>query len=273
MDDYENDLDAESLQAQIDMSLAHTQSLVSSWLKPKYGSGGSSSSRVNQEKELEELMKRPPRLGVGAPIPTSTGVASHEAMKLKGKLTGKKRSREEEDVKMAEASDEESESRARAIQKKAKPDPFAPKAKKQKANAPEVVPIPNKPVSKKEANKLDSLEAPSKTKMKGTVANAPSTTASKKQDKTARNKPDTPTNQGSKSADEDAMEVDKMLVSPTSSSTPPPGDKPASKPTPQGIPVLNLDGPPPAIDSSPSKKKRKRSKKKKKVSQSRNASS
>lgn len=61
MEDYEDDLDVESLQAQVDMSLAHTQSLVSSWLKPKYGSGAASSSRGNQEKELEELMKRPPR--------------------------------------------------------------------------------------------------------------------------------------------------------------------------------------------------------------------
>ena len=61
MEDYENDLDVETLQAQVDMSLAHTQSLVSSWLKPKFGSGASSSSRAHQEKELEELLKRPPR--------------------------------------------------------------------------------------------------------------------------------------------------------------------------------------------------------------------
>lgn len=272
MEDYENDVDAETLQAQVDMSLAFTQNLVSSWLKPKYGSGASSSSRGNQEKELDELLKRPPRLGVGAPIPASTGVAGHEAMKLKGKLTGKKRAREEEDVKMAEPSDDDGESRAGAIKKKARPDPFAPKPKKQKANAPGVIPVPTKPTSKKAAKKAGSPDSPVDAGKQGATETTSSQAPASKQKSTQKGA-DTPTNQGSKSADEDAMEVDKMLVSPSSTSTPSSGDKPASKPDSQAVPLLNLDGPPPAVDPSPSKKRRKRNKKKKKAGQSGNTSS
>ncbi|GJE84263.1 hypothetical protein PsYK624_003390 [Phanerochaete sordida] len=270
MEDYENDLDAEALQAQVDMSLAFTQNLVSSWMKPKYGSGTASSSRGNQEKELEELMKRPPRLGVGAPIPASTGVAGHEAMKLKGKLAGKKRAREEEDVKMAEVSDDEGESRASAIKKKARPDPFAPKPKKQKANAPGVIPVPAKSTSKKEGKIAVGSDALSEASKKVDGANAP---APSKKQKSAASKPDALTSQSSKSADEDAMEVDKMLVSPSSSSTPPFADKASTKPASQAALLLNLDGPPPSAEPSPSKKKRKRNKKKKKAAQSGNTSS
>lgn len=60
----EDGTDVEALQAQIDMSLAHTQSLVSSWLKPKYGSKLASSSRLTQEKELQDILKRPARSGI-----------------------------------------------------------------------------------------------------------------------------------------------------------------------------------------------------------------
>ena len=142
------------------------------------------------------------RLGVGAPIPASTGVASHEAMKLKGKLSGKKRAREEEDVKMADVSDDEGESRAGAIKKKARPDPFAPKPKKQKANAPEVIPVPAKPASKKTGKKASSPDDLSETGNRGTESTAPpaSTSSSKRQEKKAQSNAGTATNQGSKSA-------------------------------------------------------------------------
>lgn len=58
----EDDIDLEALQAQIDLSLAHTKNLVSSWLKPAYGDANVSQiSRVKEEKEIEELLRRPPR--------------------------------------------------------------------------------------------------------------------------------------------------------------------------------------------------------------------
>lgn len=56
----EEDIGLEVLQAQVDMSLAFTQNLVTSWLKPTEGKLPSSKSR-NEEKELEEYMRRPQR--------------------------------------------------------------------------------------------------------------------------------------------------------------------------------------------------------------------
>lgn len=52
-------IDLETLQAQIDLSLANTQTLVSSWLKP--GRGESSAKRDDHEREIQELLKRPAR--------------------------------------------------------------------------------------------------------------------------------------------------------------------------------------------------------------------
>ena len=75
------------------------------------------------------------RLGVGAPIPASTGSLGHESVKLKNKLTGKKRSREDEGKHDGPVSEDEEESRAGAIKKKTKLDPFAPREKKKKAKA------------------------------------------------------------------------------------------------------------------------------------------
>ncbi len=62
MEDLVNDeeLDLEALQARIDLSLAQTQNLVATWLKPSK-SASAGSSRINQEKDIQELLKRPPR--------------------------------------------------------------------------------------------------------------------------------------------------------------------------------------------------------------------
>jgi hypothetical protein len=60
----EDDVDIETLQAKIDMQLAFVDSLVDSWTKKKPGistSGSTRSSQANIEKELQELMRRPPR--------------------------------------------------------------------------------------------------------------------------------------------------------------------------------------------------------------------
>ena len=58
----DNDIDLETLQAQIDLTLANTQSLVSSWVQPGPAESSSSkSSRIDHEKELQDLLKRPPR--------------------------------------------------------------------------------------------------------------------------------------------------------------------------------------------------------------------
>lgn len=55
----EDEIDAETLQAQIDMSMSFTHELVSSWVKPS--SKLASRKRTDARKELEEAMKRPAR--------------------------------------------------------------------------------------------------------------------------------------------------------------------------------------------------------------------
>lgn len=151
--DSNSDIDAETLQAQIDMSMAYAQDIVSGWMKASgtsstvNGSGGgsvASGKKRDVEKELEEMMKRPPRLGVGMTVPDSAGPSGKETAQLKNKLTGKKRRRDDDadshevlmngtmkGGKKDEESDEE-ESRVGAIRKKAKVDPFAKKVKKKK---------------------------------------------------------------------------------------------------------------------------------------------
>ncbi|OCH92171.1 hypothetical protein OBBRIDRAFT_833641 [Obba rivulosa] len=123
----EDDIDVEALQAQVDMSMAFTENLVASWMKSSHAKLPSSKKRGNEEKELEEYMRRPPRLGVGAAPSESMSTFGRDTARLKGKLTSasKKRAREEEQLAAKAPSDDEEESRAGAIRKKHKIDPFA----------------------------------------------------------------------------------------------------------------------------------------------------
>ena len=57
----DDDIDLEELQAQIDLEMARTQNLVASWVDPNYGTSSTKEARANQEKEIEELLRRPPR--------------------------------------------------------------------------------------------------------------------------------------------------------------------------------------------------------------------
>ena len=62
MEEPNNDIDTETLQAQIDLSMAYAQNLVASWLQPASGSLTQSSSRAAEaEAELQTLLRRPPR--------------------------------------------------------------------------------------------------------------------------------------------------------------------------------------------------------------------
>lgn len=62
-DDDEDNIDLEELQAQIDLSMAKTQSLVASWVQSVSSTSASTSqlNRAKQEQEIEELLRRPPR--------------------------------------------------------------------------------------------------------------------------------------------------------------------------------------------------------------------
>ena len=54
----EEELDDETIQARVDVSLARIYDVTSTWLKPKKTS---SAPKKDFEKELEEIMRRPPR--------------------------------------------------------------------------------------------------------------------------------------------------------------------------------------------------------------------
>lgn len=54
-----DDIDTETLQSQIDLSMSLVHNLVSSWMKPSQKASIVSSNTA--QKELEEYMRRPPR--------------------------------------------------------------------------------------------------------------------------------------------------------------------------------------------------------------------
>ncbi|CDO68140.1 hypothetical protein BN946_scf185003.g12 [Trametes cinnabarina] len=167
VEDERDGPDLETLQAQIDMSMALTNNIVSSWMKSSKAKLPSSSSR-HDDVELEEYTRRPARLGVGAAAPESTGVLGRETAKLRNKLTGqgkKKREREDDDAEAESRArtgksgsggtagsddDDDEDSRARVIMKKARVDPFAAKGgdskKKKKKGDPLSVPA-SKPLA------------------------------------------------------------------------------------------------------------------------------
>ncbi|KAH8980995.1 hypothetical protein EDB92DRAFT_1898896 [Lactarius akahatsu] len=62
MEEPNNDIDTETLQAQVDLAMAQAQNLVASWLPASSGSLTQSSSRAAEaEAELQALLRRPPR--------------------------------------------------------------------------------------------------------------------------------------------------------------------------------------------------------------------
>ena len=137
----EDEVDMESLQAQIDMSMSFAQNLVTSWIKPTHlaqlGSSGANTAQM-----LEEESRRPPRyptmlcvlwtykqnlcrLGVGASIPTAPPLA-HEASKLKRRLG--RNGVKNEDVVQSQLQDssksDDEEHKGRPAKRKTKVDPF-----------------------------------------------------------------------------------------------------------------------------------------------------
>ncbi|KAH8118715.1 hypothetical protein DFH11DRAFT_1568837 [Phellopilus nigrolimitatus] len=134
-------VDLEALQAQIDLSMALADELVASWVKPAFKTGASKRTARDTEKELEEYLRRPPRLGLGAPLPESAGPAARENAKLKNKLVGNEKKRRRDDAVAVDkpigedADDDEEEGRkGESSTKKVRLDPFsAPKKNKGKS--------------------------------------------------------------------------------------------------------------------------------------------
>ncbi|KAH9850008.1 hypothetical protein C2E23DRAFT_334248 [Lenzites betulinus] len=202
--------DLETLRAQIDMSMAFTHNIVSSWMKSSKAKLPSSSAR-NDDRDLEEYMRKPARLGVGAAVPEATGVLGRESVKLRNKLTGMGKKREREDEAgpsatgaaartgaggaAAQSDDEDRDSKARVVTKKARVDPFAVKGdgKKKKKKGDPTVPSAGKAknTSRSElaapgTEMVDDVEMGEAHEAVGrakTPANEPATTAPSKQKK------------------------------------------------------------------------------------------
>ncbi|KAL5487627.1 hypothetical protein ACEPAI_5735 [Sanghuangporus weigelae] len=136
----EQEIDLDALQAQINMAMAEEEALVSSWVKPSK----SPSKRLKRtfeemERELQDYMRRPARLGVGAPLSDQVGPSAREEARLKYRLVGndKKRKREEEsERKLDDDVEEEEESKkgeSSMSAKVARVDPFSLTKKKVKS--------------------------------------------------------------------------------------------------------------------------------------------
>ncbi|KAH8106041.1 hypothetical protein BXZ70DRAFT_412379 [Cristinia sonorae] len=281
--DNDDNVDLEALQAQIDLSLSHTKNLVSSWLKPAYGSN-SSSRKGDQDKEIEELLRRPPRLGVGAPVPASTGALAVEGVKLKSKLTGKKRQREAEEADPSTAardSEDEGESRGRAIQKKPKLDPFASTHGKKKKNHAEKVtsvasvqeehthllkPVPSTPKKQVQAVGSPSELQPSGNKNKNKKHKTEGTDNVYTVNTSPLKHP-SPTDCPHQESQSEVRTTATPIVTGAGPVSPSP-KKQKETTFPGSESILNLNGPPSsnAEDTPSPKKKRNRQKKKKKKS-------
>ena len=61
MEGFEEDIDLETAQAQIDRSMAFVDSLVSGWMKDSKAKLPSAASRGDPEFDVDEYMRRPPR--------------------------------------------------------------------------------------------------------------------------------------------------------------------------------------------------------------------
>ncbi|KAJ6598863.1 hypothetical protein DFH09DRAFT_1129425 [Mycena vulgaris] len=294
----EEDIDNETLQAQIDLSLSFAQNLVSSWVKPARKPAKNSSRAL--EAELKEYMRRPPRLGVGAPIP-EVAISSRETERLKSHLSGKgnKRALDEGDAGPKQASDNEEEARGASIKKKARIDPFEARGKKKK-KALIGLPLPrvNSPVPEQKksgqetpAEKDESADVPETPKLL-----SPTSSPSKKARKKKHKNRDQPAADSESLAGPSKAPCETAIRSVVTSSIPPSTPKrneatevidislistPISPTSPSRRsqnpvlkgPILNLNGPPtddesgeegaPDTPSASAKKKRRKRKKKK----------
>ncbi|KZS91232.1 hypothetical protein SISNIDRAFT_487562 [Sistotremastrum niveocremeum HHB9708] len=131
----EDELDADALQARVDISLSLTQELVASWIKPYTQSDKADLIHQEIEKDIADFRRRPAHLGVGAVVPETSfaSSSSQEVNRLKGRLT-KKRPRHAEAASPSPAvngklddSDDEEESRTKVFSKKQRTDGLRPR--------------------------------------------------------------------------------------------------------------------------------------------------
>lgn len=129
----DDEIDSETLQAQMDLSMSFAHNLVTSWLQSTQvaqpHSGISDAERI-----LEEELRRPPRLGVGAPAPVAS-VTGRDAAKLRHRLakTGDKALASMERPLQSDHKSDEDEEKGKPTKRTKRNDPFAmPGHKKRK---------------------------------------------------------------------------------------------------------------------------------------------
>ncbi|KAG6378739.1 hypothetical protein JVT61DRAFT_13012 [Boletus reticuloceps] len=283
-----DDIDVESLQAQVDMSMSFAQNLVTSWIKPTHFAQLRSSG-TNATQILEEELRRPPRylmifsvhgltkqnlyrLGVGASIPTVPPM-SHEVSKLTRRL-GKNRAKHESVVESQPQnplkSDDE-EHKGRPTKRKTKADPFGHEGRKKKRKA-ESTANPYPSVENVSTNPVSLL--------KETAFGEPAkhnSSSEKEKRRTGLGKQQSHVTEGRRSATPvssspvglpvqttfsqslTALTVPSLMKPSREISVPVPGDPTTPKSSrvhtnlpdkakPLGIPLLNLDGPPECVD-------------------------
>ncbi|KAH7887593.1 hypothetical protein F5I97DRAFT_1861488 [Phlebopus sp. FC_14] len=136
----DEDVDTETLQAQIDMSMSFVHNLVTSWIHPVHAAQLRTAA-THAERTLDEELRRPARLGVGAPIP-GIPPAARDAAKLKHRLSKASEKRPTSDQPLSQPhSTSDEEEKGRATKRKIRGDPFAMEKSKKKRKISEVLQI------------------------------------------------------------------------------------------------------------------------------------
>lgn len=120
----DDEIDSEALQAQIDLSMSFAHNLVTSWIQTTQLAqphpGISEAERI-----LKEELRRPSRLGVGAPVPVAN-FASRDAAKLRHRLakTADKALASSEKPPQSDRKSDEEEEKGKPAKRAKRNDPF-----------------------------------------------------------------------------------------------------------------------------------------------------
>lgn len=290
----DDELDSETLQAQMDLSMSFAHNLVTSWIQTtrlaQPHPGISEAERI-----LKEELRRPPRLGVGAPVPVAS-VASRDAAKLRHRLAktaDNAMTSSEKPLQPDHKSDEEEE-KGKPMKRTKRNDPFTMPGLKKRKKVDDSSNKLSMPESSRPTNGTDLHENEQVTQKARTetiareqsihVANIPPASVTPAKSATAtfslatqssipRSEDLTPSQDCAKGGDKSTISVPNTDAGST-------GNCPTSSPvsTPHGVSgerarfsLLNLDGPPDFQQSgnsatpNSSRKHRRRRKKKKNV--------
>ncbi|KAI6163089.1 hypothetical protein EDD17DRAFT_1873224 [Pisolithus thermaeus] len=288
----DDEIDSETLQAQMDLSMSFAHNLVTSWIQTTQLAqphpGISEAERI-----LKEELQRPPRLGVGAPVPVAS-FASRDAAKLRHRLakTADKALTSSEKPPQSDRESDEEEEKGKPLKRAKRNDPFTMPGLKKRRKVDDSSNKLSKPESGRPTNGADLYDDEQVTQKTRTetisreqsihVASLPSAGVIPAEPATTTS---SPTPQSSISRLEDlilsqrcAKGGDKSIIPAPDTDLGSTGNCPTSSPVstqhsvsskPARFSLLNLDGPPDPQEfgnsATPniSKKQRRRRKKKK----------